>query len=325
MLDRRTLLGALGAGTALAVAGPAAAQEEYPARPVSVIVPFGAGGSTDAYARVVLQRAAADLGRPFAVDNRFGASGTIGAAAVARARPDGYTLLLTTISAYGMAPNLMQVPYDNERAFAGVGMVASMPMFLLVGKNHPARSVAEYVALARANPGREIFGNPGTGSSGHLAVELFLQEAKIEVNDVAYRGTAPAIQAVASGEAGMFILPSASSIGFIKSGDLRALAVASAQRVSLAPEVPTFAEVGYPNLQVREDLALLAPAGTPDAVLDRLHAAMGKAMEAPEVKERLVALGVEPNLRPRAEWGEYLRFEVGRWGELIRARNIKIQ
>ncbi len=325
MITRRSLLAALAAGTATAAQTPALAQEEYPVRPVTVIVPFGAGGSTDAFARLVLQRMGTDLGRPFAVDNRFGASGTIGANVVARARPDGYTLLLTTVSAYGMAPNLMPVPYDNERAFAAVGLMASMPMFLAVGRNHPARSLTDYVELARRNPGRENFANAGTGSSAHLATELFFQEARIEANDVGYRGAAPAAQAVIAGEASMTVLPSSAIMGFIASGELRALAVASPRRVTLAPEVPTFAESGLPGVQVREDLAMLAPAGTPDAVLDRLHAGMTAAMAAPEVKERLAALGVEPDPHLRAEWPAYLRAEVARWGELVRARNIRIQ
>jgi tripartite-type tricarboxylate transporter receptor subunit TctC len=196
---------------------------------------------------------------------------------------------------------------------------------MLVGRNHPARTLADYVALARRNPGREIFGNPGTGSSGHLAAELFFQEARVEVNDVAYRGTGAAIQAVISGEAGMLFVPSSAVMGFIGSGDLRALAVASPRRVALAPDVPTFEESGFPGVQVNEDLAMLAPAGTPDAVLDRLNAGMAAAMAVPEVRERLAALGVEPNVRPRAEWPAYLSAEVARWGALIRARNIRIQ
>jgi tripartite-type tricarboxylate transporter receptor subunit TctC len=325
MIDRRRLLAGLAAAPALLAAPRARAQEEYPARPVTVVVPFGAGGSTDAFARLVLQRLSTDLGRPFAVDNRFGASGTVGHASVARAKPDGYTLLLTTISAYAMAPNLMPVPYDNERAFSSVGMVASMPMFMLVGRNHPARTLAEFVAQAKRNPGREIFGNPGTGSSGHLAAELFFQEAGIDLNDVAYRGTAPAVQAVTTGEAAMLFAASSAVMGFIAAGDLRALAVASPARVALAPDVPTFAEAGFPNVQVREDLAMLAPAGTPPAILDRLNTAMAAAMATPELKERLTALGVEPNVRPRAEWAAYHSEEVKRWGDLVRARNIRIQ
>lgn len=324
MLNRREWMAGLGAAVAfLPAAGQA--QGDYPARPVTVVVPFGAGGSTDAFARLVLQRLGTELGRPFAVDNRFGASGTIGAAAVARARPDGYTLLLTTISAYAMAPNLLPVPYDNERAFAAVGLIGSMPMFLLVGRDHPARTLAEYLEVARRTPGRENFANAGTGSSAHLAAELLFQEAGIRANDVGYRGAAPAVQAVISGEASMTVLPSSAVMGFIASGEVRALAVASPRRVALAPEVPSFAEAGLPGVQVSEDLALLAPAGTPDAVLDRLGAGMAAAVAVAEVRERLVALGVEPSIRPRGEWPAYLRAEVSRWGQLIRARGISVQ
>ena len=324
MIDRRGWLAGLAAAAA-SLPAVGQAQGDYPARPVTVVVPFGAGGSTDAFARLVLQRLGTELGRPFAVDNRFGASGTIGAATVARARPDGYTLLLTTISAYAMAPNLLPVPYDNERAFASVGLIGSMPMFLLVGRNHPTRTLEEYVEAARRTPGRENFANAGTGSSAHLAAELFFQEAGIRANDVGYRGAAPAVQAVISGEASMTVLPSSAVMGFIASGEVRALAVASPCRVAMAPGVPSFAEAGLPGVQVSEDLALLAPAGTPDAVLDRLASGMAAAMAAPEVRERLLALGVEANIRPRGEWPAYLRGEVSRWGQLIRARGISVQ
>jgi tripartite-type tricarboxylate transporter receptor subunit TctC len=325
MINRRAWLAGLALGATSGLAPQARAQGGYPSRPVTVVVPFGAGGSTDAFARLVLQRLGMELGRPFAVDNRFGASGTIGAAAVARARPDGYTLLLTTISAYAMAPNLMPVPYDNEQAFSAVGLIGSMPMFLLVGRNHPARSLAEYVEAARRNPGRENFANAGTGSSAHLAAELLFQEAGIRANDVGYRGAAAAVQAVMGGEASMTVLPSSAVMGFIASGEVRALAVASPRRVALAPDVPSFAEAGLPRVQVSEDLALLAPAGTPDAVLERLGAGMAAAMAAPEVRERLAAMGVEPDIRPRGEWPAYLHAEVSRWGELIRARGISVQ
>jgi tripartite-type tricarboxylate transporter receptor subunit TctC len=331
MLTRRHLLTGLGAGGALMASQAAQAQapavlpEAWPSRPVNVIVPFGAGGSTDAFARVVLQRLAADLGRPFTVDNRVGANGTLGAAAAARSRPDGYTLMITTITAYAMAPHLIQVPYDNAKAFSSAGLVANMPMLLMVGRNHPARTLQDYVALARANPGREIFANPAVGSSAHLAAELFFQQAGIEVQDVPYRSTAPALQAVMTGEGGMTVAASSAAMGLIRDGELRVLAVAAPRRVALVPDVPTFEESGFPGVLINEDIALLAPAGTPDAILDRVNAAMAAAMKVPEVSERLAALGVQPDVKPRAEWPSYFTGEYARWGELIRAKNIRIQ
>ncbi|MCQ4159272.1 tripartite tricarboxylate transporter substrate binding protein [Roseomonas sp. GC11] len=331
MTTRRHLLRGLAAsGTLLAPSfaggmGTARAEEAWPSRPVNVVVPFGAGGSTDAFARVVLQRLGADLGRPFTVDNRNGANGTIGANAVARARPDGYTLLITTITSYAMAPHLIQVPYDNARAFASAGLVANMPMLLMVGRNHPARSLQEYVALARARQGKEIFANPAVGSSAHLAAELFFQQARLEVHDVVYRATAPAAQAVISGEAGMTVAASSAVMGLVRDGELRVLAVAAPHRVALLPDVPTFEEAGFPGVVINEDIALLAPAGTPESILDRINATMAAAMKAPEVSERLTALGVEPGVRPRAEWPAYFEREYTRWGELIRAKNIRIQ
>ena len=325
---RRHLLAGLGGALLAAPAARAqapAAPETWPARPVNVIVPFGAGGSTDAFARIVLQRMGSDLGRPFTVDNRVGANGTLGAAAAARSRPDGYTLMITTITAYAMAPNLIQVPYDNAKAFASAGLVANMPMLLMVGRNHPARTLQDYVKLARTNPGREVFANPAVGSSAHLAAELFFQQAGIEVQDVPYRSTAPAVQAVMTGEGGMTVAASSAVMGMIRDGELRVLAVAAPGRVALVPDVPTFEEAGFPGVLINEDIALLAPAGTPDAILDRANAAMAAAMKAPEVAERLAALGVQPEVKPRAEWPAYFAAEYARWGELIRAKNIRIQ
>ena len=325
MLKRRSLLTGLAAGGVLLAAPAARAEEGWPSRPVGVIVPFGAGGSTDAFARVVLQRVGADLGKPFTVDNRNGANGTIGAAGLARSRPDGYTLMVTTITSYAMAPHLIQVPYDNAKAFSSAGLVANMPMLLMVGRNHPARTLQDYVALARKNPGKEVFANPAVGSSAHLAAELFFQLAGIEVHDVVYRATAPAAQALMSGEAGMTVAASSAVMGLIKEGELRPLAVAAPRRVALMPDVPTFEEAGFPGVLINEDIAVLAPAGTPDAILDRVNAAFADAMKAHDVAERLAALGVEPGVRPRAEWPAYFANEYGRWGELIRAKNIRIQ
>ncbi|WP_043833216.1 Bug family tripartite tricarboxylate transporter substrate binding protein [Muricoccus aerilatus] len=326
MIGRRSFgVTTLGLAAGLTAIRGAAAQESWPTRPVTVVVPWGPGGSTDTFARLLAARLATDLGKPFPIDNRFGANGTIGFASVARARPDGYTVMVATVSTYAMAPHLLQLPYDNATAFSGVGQLAQMPMFMVVPKSSPIRTLADYVAQAKRYPGRETYANSGAGSSTHLATELFLQQAGIQVTEVGYRGGGPATQAVINGEAGMVFVVSSGVMPFLQSGDLRALAVTTRERTPLAPDVPTFAELGFPDYEVVEDLAMLAPAGTPTPILERLNAACAAAMQAPEVAERLTALAVTPKVCPASEWPSYLVAENTKWRDLIRSREIRIQ
>ena len=263
MLTRRGLaaatFGLVGGGAALA--RPALAQGAFPTRPVTVVVPWAAGGSTDAFARVLAARLCSDLGQAFVVDNRTGANGTIGMTSAARARPDGYTVVVAPNSTYAIAPLLYQVPYDKEKGFAGVGLLASMPFFALVPKNSPNRTLAEYIAMAKRPGHKEVYANPGIGSTSHMGAEMFLQAAGLEVGDVGYRGGGPAIQGLLTGEAGLLFMPSSAVLSFMQSGDMRALAVTTKERSPLAPEVPTFAESGFPGYEVVEHVGMLAPAG----------------------------------------------------------------
>jgi len=322
MIGRR----ALAAASLGLLAAPAVqAQEDYPTRPVTLVVPWPAGGPTDTFARVLAARLSTELGRPFVVDNRGGAKGTIGLASAARARPDGYTLVLAPNSTYAIAPHLYQTPYNQERDFVGVGLLASMPLFMLVPRSTPANTVAEYVALAKQPGARLAYANAGIGATSHVATELFLQMAGIEVADVGYRGGGPAIQAVLANEAGMLFMPAAAVMSFIASGDLKALGNTMVARSALAPQVPTFQELGFPGFEVVEHLALLAPAGTPPLILERLNRASAAALAAGEVKPRLDALAVTPDVRPVAEWPAYFAAESGKWRDFVRARNIRVQ
>lgn len=323
-LPRRSLFAA-----SLGLAAPgffsAGAQEAFPSRPVNVLVPWGPGGPTDAFARVLSQRLASDLGQPFLVDNRVGANGTIGMGFAARARPDGYTVVIAPNSTYAVAPHLYQLPYNHERDFVGVGLLVSMPIFMLVHRSSPATTVAEYVALARQPNTRLTYANASVGATSHLATEMLLQSANIEVLEVNYRGGGPAVQAVVAGEAGMLFMPAAAVMGFIRSGELRALGVASAARSPLAPDVPSFREQGFPDVEIVEHVAMLAPAGTPPAILERLNAASRAALRAPDLQPRLDALAVTAETRPLAEWSGYAAAESAKWREVVRARNIRIQ
>ncbi len=304
---------------------PALAQEAWPGRGVTLVVPWAAGGSTDAVARILAARMTQDLGQPVVVDNRTGANGTIGFTAVARARPDGHTLLVGTNSTYAMAPHLYQLPYDNDRAFAPVGLLAAMPIFLVVPRASPARTLQELIALAKQPGSRLVYANSGTGSSTHLATELFLQQAGIAMPDVGYRGGAPAIQGLLAGEAQMIMQAASAMIPLMQSGDVRALAVTTRGRSPLAPDVPSFAELGFPDYEVVEHVAMFAPAGTPEALVARINAAARAALAAPEVVERLRALAVTPVGGSVAEFPAYWAAESAKWRDVIRARNIRVE
>lgn len=323
MITRR----ALGAAAAALPLAPLAAraQDAWPSRPVTLVVPWAAGGSTDAVARILAARLSADTGRGFVVDNRTGANGTIGFQHVARARADGYTLLVSTVSTYAMAPHLYTLPYDNARDFVGIGLLASMPIFMVVRRDFPARTLADFVEMARRPNHGIVYANSGVGSSTHLATELFLQAAGLSLQDVVYRGGAPAIQGVLAGEAPMIFQAASAIIPLMQSGELRALGVTTRERSPLAPDVPTFREQGFPEFEVVEHIALQAPAGLPEPIIRRAHALAKAAMEAPETRDRLAALAVTPTVGSPDEWPAYFAAENAKWRDVIRARNIRIQ
>jgi len=323
-ITRRAVLGAT--SFALIGAGSARAQQsDWPKGTVTVVVPFPPGGSTDTVVRILAQKLSADLGQSFIVENRSGAVGTIGFASVARAKPDGYTLAVVPGGTFAMAPHLYKLPYETERSFAGVGRIASMPMFLVVAQASPFKTVADIVEAAKRPGSTLMYGHGGVGSSIHLAGELFVKEAGIELQGVPYRGMAPAIQGILSGETHMAMSPSSGLMSYLNANTLRALAVTTKERSALAPNVPTFAEQGYPGVDVIEEIAMFAPAGTPEPILRRLNEATSAAFAAPEVKERLAALAVVPDVTRPEDWPAYLKAELARWGEVIRSRNIKLE
>lgn len=322
MITRRSLA-ALAALPALT--RPSLAQEAWPSRPVTLVVPWAAGGSTDAVARILAQRLSQDTGRSFVVDNRTGANGTIGFNSVARARPDGTTLLVSTVSTYAMAPWLYQLPYDNERDLVGIGLLAAMPIIMVVNKDFPARTLAEFVAMARQPGHRITYANSGIGSSTHLATELFLQEAGLTIPDIGYRGGGPAVQGVIANETPMVFQAASGILPHIQAGTLRALGVASRERSPLAPEIPTFAEQGFPGVVVEEHIALQGPAGLPPEIIRRAIEVARAAMEAEETRQRLATLAVVPMVGSPEAWPPYFAAENAKWRDMIRARNIRVQ
>jgi tripartite-type tricarboxylate transporter receptor subunit TctC len=312
----------------LLVCGAALAQPAsggWPARPVKIIVPFPAGGGYDFVARNIGQRLSDRLGQPVVVENRAGANGNIGSDAVAKAQPDGYTLLLGGIGPQALSPALYpQLPYRPERDFQPVALVARQPNVLIVHPSLPVKSVAELVAYAKAHPGKLAFGSTGNGSGQHFGLEQLRQVAGIDVIHVPYKGAAPLHMGLLSGEvaAGFNIvqLPMA----HVRKGELRALATASTKRSVLAPDLPTLAELGMP-IDFDTWYALYAPAGTPREIVSRLNDEVNRILAQPDLKERANALGIELQGGSPEQLTSHMQAEIARWSRLARTANIKAE
>jgi tripartite-type tricarboxylate transporter receptor subunit TctC len=332
-LGRRRL--GFGAITLLATAGStlghrkarAQGADAYPGnRPVTVVVAWAPGGSTDFVARVVAQALSRELGGNFVVDNRPGASGTVGHASVARARPDGHTLLLGVNSTYAMSRHLFpNRGYDDDTAFVGIGRLAVSPIFLCVNPRIGVRTIADLVARAKESPGRMSYGSSGAGSSAHLATELFLRSADIRIENVTYRGGAPAVQALITNEVQVAMVDGVTALPLIAAGQITAIGVSTPTRNPLAPDVPTIAESGFPGFEATSNFALLAPAGTPAPIVARLAAGKDAVMRNPEVLERLRQNSIFATPGTPEQWPAYYRAEVAKWGDLIRARGITVE
>jgi tripartite-type tricarboxylate transporter receptor subunit TctC len=309
----------------LTLAGLALAQEPYPARPIRLIVSFTPGGGADLTARTVSAGMAEALRQPIVVENRPGANGLVGAAAVAKSPPDGYSLLLTDRGALGVNPSLYRsLPYDPLRDFEYVGIVTSAPYVLVIDPRLTAASVAELARLAKARPGGINYASFGIASMAHLNIEALKTRLAIDLTHVPYKGAGPAVQAVVAGEAGVTIASPAAVLGFVRDGRLRAVAIGAAARSPLLPSVPTLAEAGgYDDTLVPTYFAFALPAGTPRPIVDRLHEAMKRALSIPEIAERLGAAGLEPAGGTGGELREVIRSDIPRFRRII--QDIGIQ
>lgn len=311
----------------LAAASPLvlAQSAAYPERPIRMIVPFPPGGGADTTARMLAQKMGDNLGQSVTVDNRPGANGLVGTDAVAKAAPDGYTILLTDRGALGINPSLYaKLPYDPRKDFAYIGVATDGPYVLVVSAALPVKSVADLVALARAKPGALRYGSYGVGSMAQLNLEALARQTGITLQHVPYKGAPPAVAAVVAGEVDMTIASPPSLLGFVKEGRVRALAVGSDTRLSLLPEVPTLKEAGVPGEPlVPTYFALAAPAGTPSAVVARLNEALRQAVTAPDVAAKLVAAGLVPNGGTGAAMTKLVNDDVERFGVLVKDIGIK--
>ena len=316
-LTRRTL-----AGLALALAAAAAGAQAYPSRPLTLIVPFPAGGVTDVVARTVANRLAVELGQPVVVENKAGASGSLGTAAAARAAPDGYTLLLGNISTLGTnAATFAKLPYDPVADFAPVSLLALQPLVIAVHPSVPAQNLQELISLARAKPGVLTFGT--AGSSIQLAVELFNSMNGIRMLHVPYKGSAPAITDLIGGQVNVLFDPISTLYPQVQAGKVRGLAVSTGKRSAAAPELPTVSEAGSRGYDVSSWQALVVPAGTPAPVVQRLHAAVAKVLAEPATREQFARQGAQPAPSTPEEAGKYIRAEVARWKDVAREAGVK--
>ncbi len=307
-----------------AAAGVVYAQT-YPVKPLRMVVPFAAGGGTDVIARYLASGMSESLNRQVVVDNRAGANGIIGTEIVARAPADGYTLLFVS-SPHSVNPSLYpKLPYDTLRDFAPVSLVATSPYILVIHPSLPVRNVKELIALAKARPDQVTYGSGGSGSSAHLAAELFNQMAGVKLREIPYKGAGPALLAVLSGESAAVFGNALTVKPHIQSGRLRALGIASAKRSEAAPEIPTIAEAGVPGFRADAVLGLLAPARTPRAIIDTLNAEVHKTMRLPGAVEAMRGVGVDIALSTPEEFGRVIESEMQRWGKLVRALNLKAQ
>jgi tripartite-type tricarboxylate transporter receptor subunit TctC len=314
-------------GVLLAVGlGCAAAGQGYPTRPISLIVPYPPGGGVDAMARIVGEKLSAALGQQVVVDNRAGGAGNIGTRAVARAAPDGYTLLLGHTGTISINPSLYaNAGYDPRKDFSGIGLIASMPVALIAHPAFPAKSVADLISLAKRDPGKLNMGTSAVGTGGYLCAELFKSTAGAELQIVPYKGTAPLMNDLVGGHipVAFGVLPPA--ISNIEAGSLRALAVTSLTRFSLLPDVPTVAESGLPGFEAVLHYGLLAPKGTPGQVIDRLNAALRALVSTDAVKHRLAAEGGDPLISSPAEYDADIDREATKWAGVISRLGLKIE
>ncbi|MBI3043864.1 MAG: tripartite tricarboxylate transporter substrate binding protein [Betaproteobacteria bacterium] len=300
--------------------------QQYPAKPIRFVIPFPPGGSTDLLGRLIGQQLTQQMGQQVVIDNRGGAGGTIGVENAARSAPDGYTLVLGHIGTFGVAPSLYsKLPYDPIGDFVPIGLFGGVSNLLVVHPSLPARSVKALIALARARPGQLNYGSAGVGSASHLQMEYFKLLTKTGITHVPYKGTGPMVTELVAGQTQVTSTGVPGLLGQVKAGRLRPLAVASAKRLALVPEVPTSAEAGLPGFVVSTWYGPLAPAKTPAEIITRLNSELQKMLQKREVLDRLASSGVEPLGGTPQQYAAHIRSEMDRWAKVVKAAGIKPQ
>jgi len=315
---RRLLL----AGLTLAAAGAlptVALAQNYPVKPVTIVVPFAPGGTTDILARIVGQGMQTELGQPFVVDNRAGAGGNIGASLAAKAAGDGYTLFMGTVGTHAINQALYKkLPYDPAKDFAPISRVATVPNLLVAHPSQPYKTVKELIAYAKANPGKVTFGSPGSGASPHVSGELFKSMTGTDLLHVPYKGSAPAMTDLLGGQINIMFDNMPSAIQHVRSGKLRPIAVTTAKRSPELPDVPTIAEAGVPGYEAMSWFGMFAPAATPKPVLDKLNAALVKVLNQADVKKKIAEQGGDVVAETPEQFAAFIKSETAKWGKVVK-------
>jgi len=312
---------ALGVGVAL----PAHAQEAYPTKPIRIVVPFPAAGTTDILARAVAQKLTETWGQSVIVDNRPGAAGNIGAELVAKAAPDGYTLLMGTVGTHAINASLYaKMPYDHVKDFTPIVLVAGVPNVLVVNPSLPVKTVAELVAYEKANPGKLNFASSGSGTSIHLSGELFKTSAGVQMTHVPYKGSAPAVTDLIGGQVQLMFDNLPSALPHIKAGKLRAIAVTSLVRAPALPDVPTIAESGYPGFEASSWFGLLAPAGTKPEIVAKINAEVRKWLATPEARDKLASQGANAAGGTPEDFARHIAAETAKWAKVVKQSGAKV-
>ena len=307
----------------VALGAPASAQT-YPARAIRLVVPFGAGGGTDNLARIIEPFVSKALGQPIVIENRPGGGSSIGMDAVAKSAADGYTLVMTDTS-IAVNPSLKPLPYDTINDFAPVSLLATAPVILVAHPKVPATTLQEFVALAKAQPGKFNYASGGNGASTHLGGELLKLVAGIDVVHVPYKGTGPAMNDLIGGHVDVMFSGISSARAFMDAGTLRAYAVTGETRNAATPDVPTFAEAGLPGVTASTYWGVLAPRSTPKEIVDRVSAELAKAMRHPDIVARIAQLGYLPIAGGPSDYAENIKSEIRKWGDVVRSANIKAE
>jgi tripartite-type tricarboxylate transporter receptor subunit TctC len=320
------IIGALLAGLATSLCPVSAmAQDKWPSKPITYIVPFPPGGTTDILARLVAQKLGPALGTTIVIENKPGAGGNIGSDFVAKAAPDGYTILGGTISSHSINASLYpNLPYDPLKSFAQITLIGTNANVLIVGANSPIKSVQDIISISRSKPGSLSFASAGNGTSQHLSAELFKTIAKIDMVHIPYKGSAPAIQDVMGSQVPLMFDTTVVAAPFIESGRVRALAVTSGKRAPSLPNVPTMAEAGVAGYEVVAWQGIFAPAGTPPAIVQRLYTEISGILKQPDVQERLAKLGVDPSGMTPQQFAAFQAAEIAKWAKVVKEAKVKV-
>lgn len=325
ILRRKALAAALALLATAGTAGSAFAQEAYPSKPIRVVVPYTPGGVSDAVTRLVMQKLADRLKATVVVDNQGGANGQIGSATVARAAPDGYTLLVV-VAAHAINPSLYpKMTYSPLQDLRGVSEIGAIPLLMVSSAQLPPTDLKSFVAWAKAHPERATFASSGAGSGAHLVAEQFSQTAGVPMTHVPYKGIAPALPDLFAGQVSIIFDSVQTMMPHIKSGKLRGLAMTSAKRWPAAPDVPTMAEAGYPGMTGGSWIGVLAPAKTPNEIVQKLSAELQKVLQLPEIHDKLIDYGIDPVGGTPEQFDTFIRSEAARWAEVVKKADIRLE